>query len=67
MDCKQKEDNLEECNCSYEGCPRKGTCCQCIQYHRKKGELPACYFSDEEEASYDRSIENFIEDYQSRN
>jgi len=62
MEC-QKQDNLEMCNCSYEGCPRKGICCECIAYHRKKGQLPACYFSDKAEATYDRSIEKFIEDY----
>jgi len=62
MECK-KQENLESCNCSYEGCPRKGVCCDCIQYHRKKGELPACFFSEEAEKTYDRSIEKFIEDY----
>ncbi len=62
MKCK-KEENLKNCNCSYEGCPRKGICCECIAYHREKGGLPACYFSDEEESEYDRSIENFIKDY----
>jgi hypothetical protein len=31
------------------------------------GELPACYFSKEGERNYDRSIENFISDYQKRN
>ena len=62
MNC-QKEENLKMCTCSYEGCPRKGICCQCIAHHREKGELPACYFSKEAEKSYDRSIEKFIEDY----
>ncbi|MGM0439371.1 MAG: DUF6485 family protein [Patescibacteria group bacterium] len=65
MECK-KQENLEMCNCSYEGCPRKGICCQCIAHHREKGELPACYFSKQAEATYDRSIEKFIEDYQSK-
>ena len=62
MECK-KQENLETCNCSYQGCPRKGICCECIAHHREKGQLPACYFSDQAEASYDRSIEKFIEDY----
>jgi len=30
------------------------------------GELPACYFPDEIEAGYDRSIENFIRVYQQK-
>lgn len=59
MDCK-KSSNLKNCNCSYEPCPRKGACCDCIAYHREAGELPACYFPPEAERGYDRSIENFI-------
>lgn len=58
MECK-KEENLKKCPCTYPGCPRKGICCECIRYHKEIGELPACYFSEEDERSYDRSIENF--------
>jgi len=61
MECK-KEYNLKHCPCSWPDCPRKGICCECISYHRQKGELPACYFSTEAEATYDRSIKKFIED-----
>ncbi len=63
MECT-KDKNLDMCNCSYEGCPRKGMCCQCIAYHRAKGHLPACYFPPDAERTYDRSIEYFIEIYQ---
>ncbi|MEW5817575.1 MAG: DUF6485 family protein [Spirochaetota bacterium] len=52
--------NLSKCNCTYEPCSRKGTCCECISYHRSMGELPACYFSAKTERSYDRSIRRFI-------
>lgn len=65
MEC-QRENNLKTCPCTYPGCPRKGLCCECIKHHRKAGELPACYFSAEAEKTYDRSIEKFIEDHQSR-
>ncbi|MBR9677260.1 hypothetical protein GOV04_03900 [Candidatus Woesearchaeota archaeon] len=58
--CNNKNENLEKCNCTYEPCPRKGTCCECIDYHKKRGELPACYFSPLKEATYDRSIQNFV-------
>jgi len=58
MNCK-KGKNLENCSCTYEGCPRKGICCECIEHHRKKGELPGCLFSKEKEREYDRSIGNF--------
>jgi len=59
MECKEKR-NIENCPCAYPGCPRKGTCCDCIKHHREKGELPACYFSIEEESTYDRSLNNFF-------
>lgn len=53
--------NTKECNCTYP-CSRKGKCCLCIAYHRRRGELPACYFSKAGEATYDRSIESYLED-----
>ena len=61
VECK-KEENMGMCNCSYP-CGKKGMCCECISYHRGRGELPACYFSDDIEKTYDRSIENFIRVY----
>ncbi len=60
MDCVNKKKNLENCNCTYPGCPKKGMCCECIRYHREKGELPACFFSKEDENTYNRTIEFFI-------
>ncbi len=62
MECK-KESNVDDCNCSYPGCPRKGMCCECIQYHLEKDQLPACAFPDDVEETYDRSFEKFIEVY----
>jgi len=58
MECK-KEENKKNCPCTYE-CDLRGLCCECIKGHRKKGELPACYFSPEAERTYNRSIENFL-------
>jgi hypothetical protein len=60
MECN-KENNLSQCNCSYEPCSRKGMCCECVAYHRRSGELPACYFDNQAERTYNRSIEYFIE------
>jgi len=54
------ENNKKHCNCTYEPCERKHKCCQCMHYHRKNGELPACYFNTAFEKTYDRSISNFI-------
>ena len=63
MDCK-KEENLKNCPCTWPECERKGLCCECIKYHWRMRELPACFFSEEAEKTYDRSIGNFIKDYE---
>ncbi len=59
MECIS-EKNSRYCNCTYEPCPRKHKCCECLHYHRRNDELPACYFSKEYEKTYDRSVANFI-------
>ncbi|HEY9071969.1 MAG TPA: DUF6485 family protein [Candidatus Ozemobacteraceae bacterium] len=59
-DCKSK--NLSRCTCTYEPCPRKGICCECIAYHRSHGEAPGCLFTKAGEATFDRSIAHLIED-----
>jgi hypothetical protein len=61
QNCPNIKENLKSCTCTYEPCSRKGWCCQCIQYHRRSGELPACYFPAQVEKTYDRSISRFIE------
>ncbi len=58
-----KNKNLGRCNCSYEPCSRKGLCCECIQYHWSHRELPACFFPDSVERTYDRSLARFLEIY----
>lgn len=60
MACDNLEQNLSICNCTYEPCSRKGKCCECIIYHRQLGELPACYFTDTQERTYNRSISYFV-------
>ena len=59
-DCPRTEENLKHCNCTYPGCSKKGRCCECVHYHRAMGELPACFFPDDVERTYDRSIERFV-------
>ncbi|MDD5308634.1 MAG: DUF6485 family protein [Deltaproteobacteria bacterium] len=58
-ECSQKN-NSAQCTCTYEPCPRKGFCCECLTYHRRNGEIPACYFDARTERTYDRSVANFI-------
>jgi hypothetical protein len=60
IDCKQFKINIDKCNCTYPGCPRKGNCCECLQYHLKMNELPACCFPDDVEKTWDRSFDRFI-------
>jgi uncharacterized protein DUF6485 len=65
MECKAQRNKDRYCNCSYE-CDKKGYCCDCLHYHRKMGQLPACFFPDDIEKTYDRSFERFIRIYQER-
>lgn len=58
MECKQSS-NKAFCNCSYEPCGRKGICCDCLQYHLRSRQLPACCFPDDVEQTYDRSFAQF--------
>jgi len=62
MECNI-EANKARCPCTYEPCPRKGKCCECIFYHLELGELPACVFPLEVEKTYDRSISRFVETF----
>ncbi|MBA7618277.1 hypothetical protein ES703_25598 [subsurface metagenome] len=62
IECKIEE-NLANCNCTYEPCDKKGKCCDCIRYHWRLGELPACFFPDDIEKTFDRSIKRFIAIY----
>ena len=55
-----------KCNCTYEPCSRKGLCCECIQYHKGLGQLPACFFPDDVEKTFDRSVDLFVKTYQER-
>ena len=57
----QLDVNKEACTCTYEPCDRKGRCCDCILYHRRRGELPGCLFPANIEATYNRSIAKFVE------
>jgi hypothetical protein len=61
MDC-QKAKNLGNCPCTYLSCQKKGVCCECLKYHLKREELPACCFSVQTEKTYNRSINNFIKE-----
>jgi len=61
MGCASAQ-NKEHCTCTYTACDKRGNCCQCVVFHRKRGELPGCFFTDAGERSYDRSLKNFIKD-----
>jgi hypothetical protein len=40
--CPNQQKNAENCPCGSEGCSRKGICCECLSYHRERGQKPAC-------------------------
>jgi hypothetical protein len=59
MECNRTA-NVQNCTCTYEPCPRKGVCCECIAYHRRYDEVPGCLFPPEVERTYDRSVTRFV-------
>ena len=60
MEC-EIEQTKAGCSCTDESCSRKGKCCDCIAYHLKYQELPACVFPAEVERTYDRSFARFVQ------
>jgi hypothetical protein len=54
MSCQQN--TAMKCTCTYP-CSRHGKCCECVAYHLRSNAFPACFFSKEAEAKYDRSFE----------
>jgi hypothetical protein len=61
MECNL-ERSRTDCACTYESCTRRGKCCECVAYHRDKGQFPGCLFSKEGERSYDRSFARLMAD-----
>jgi hypothetical protein len=64
--CSNQQKNLDRCNCSYGGCAKTGTCCECLHYHLAMKQLPACCFPNDAEATYDRSFRKFIDVWKDR-
>jgi hypothetical protein len=63
MECEQKKIKF---NCTYS-CPLHQKCCDCIEYHRRRNEFPACFFSEKMERTYDRSLSALLKDKQNNN
>ncbi|MFH1452747.1 MAG: DUF6485 family protein [Armatimonadota bacterium] len=59
MDCRSLA-NQAECTCTYASCDKRGVCCECILYHRRRKEIPGCLFPKESEKTYDRSVKAFV-------
>jgi hypothetical protein len=58
MECR-KPANLKNCGCTYLACGKRGVCCECLQTHLKRQELPGCCFPPDAEKTYDRSFRAF--------
>lgn len=54
MACSSNK-QTDMCNCT-ASCEKHGKCCECVAYHMKKGQFPACFFSAEAEKTWDRSF-----------
>ncbi|GAG85674.1 unnamed protein product [marine sediment metagenome] len=60
IECNQ-ETRKKACAYSYD-CERRGKCCECLEHHLSKNQLPGCAFakfSKEAEKSYNRDFEYF--------
>jgi len=55
-------DNIK-CNCTY-ACSKHAKCCECVAYHLRGNEFPACFFSEKAERTYDRSFSALVRDRQ---
>ena len=56
-------ENKHDCPCVKVDCKNHGKCCDCVAHHRDHNEgVPGCFFSEEAEATYDRSIEALCRD-----
>jgi len=64
-ECRNQK-TLQKCNCSWEPCSRKRICCECVEYHWSHKELPACFFPDAVEKTYDRSLRNFVQTWREK-
>lgn len=58
-DCPNLKRSLANCTCSAT-CGSKGLCCECLQNHIQRRQLPGCCFPPDAERTYDRSFEAFI-------
>jgi len=54
--------NVKNCACTYTACDKRGNCCKCVDYHRRKNEIPGCFFTAAGERTWDRSFANFVKD-----
>ena len=59
MSCENNK--AMQCPCTYS-CGKHGKCCECIAYHTRSDEFPACFFSKDAEKSYDRSFSRLLKD-----
>ena len=44
--CQNLDENKQNCPCVETDCERHGVCCECIKYHKKCKDYPACLNSD---------------------
>lgn len=59
--CPNRTEILKFCTCTYD-CRKRGVCCECVSYHRSKGQIPGCFFSTRGEATWDRSVKKLCMD-----
>lgn len=53
--------NTLPCICSFS-CSRHAKCCECVAYHIKNDEFPACFFSTTTEKTGNRTLAALLKD-----
>ena len=65
MECKKERNLITHATAAIHAA-KKESAATALHRIRRAGELPACYFPDDMESGYDRSVENFIRIYRER-
>ncbi len=61
MECTSTRSKAH-CNCSFTQCEKHGNCCQCVVFHRDRGEMPGCFFTPAAERRGDRTLRALLND-----
>lgn len=59
--CINYERNKEFCRCPHPECDKHVMCCDCLQYHLKRRELPVCIDTTNVDKILDKDLRAYVE------